>query len=124
MKVHCLNPTAQGYKNYGGRGIKVCERWMGFENFLADMGDTWQAGLSLGRIDNDGNYEPGNCHWMTRTELRRKSRHTKLTAEDAKLIREAWKSGNYPQIALARRFGVSPQTISMILSGRNWKEPT
>lgn len=54
----------KGYENYGGRGITVCDRWLRFENFLADMGER-PEGHSIGRINNDGNYEPGNCEWQT-----------------------------------------------------------
>ena len=70
MRRRCLNPKDPGYKNYGGRGITVCERWQGdhgFVNFLSDMG-TKPKGLSLDRIDNNGNYEPFNCRWATSKE--------------------------------------------------------
>jgi hypothetical protein len=67
MKSRCSNEKHPQYEDYGARGISVCERWMDFPNFLADMGEP-QPGLSIDRINNDGNYEPGNCRWATQSE--------------------------------------------------------
>ena len=80
MQERCNNPNARGYKWYGKRGISVCPRWESFENFLVDMGEK-PKGLTLDRTDNDGNYEPGNCQWVTQKEQTRGNRRDKQTVE-------------------------------------------
>jgi hypothetical protein len=66
MIERCKNPKFKQYKDYGGRGITVCESWVEFKNFIADMGDKPSDDHSIDRIDNDGNYEPSNCCWSDR----------------------------------------------------------
>jgi hypothetical protein len=75
MKSRCDNPIQTGYENYGGRGIKVCERWASsFEAFLSDMGDPPDDKAQLDRVDVDGDYEPSNCRWVSPKENSRNKR--------------------------------------------------
>jgi hypothetical protein len=91
MIQRCINPHRRGYENYGGRGISVCDRWRtSFENFTADMGPR-PPGHSLDRIDNDGNYEPGNCRWATNTvQLRNRGNNRLVTFNGETLTISEW----------------------------------
>lgn len=77
MIDRCRRSTNKNYANYGGRGIRVDERWLNFENFLNDMGAA-PDGMSLDRIDNSGNYGPDNCRWTTQKEQTRNCRANRL----------------------------------------------
>lgn len=97
IRDRCGNPKNKSYHNYGGRGIRVCERWLEFDNFYADMFPTWESGLSLDRFpNNNGNYEPGNTRWATPSQQMRNTRiNFKISAfgEEHCLIEWAEKTG-------------------------------
>lgn len=77
MKERCNNPNTANFSDYGGRGIEVCARWNDYAMFIADMGRR-PVGCSIDRINNAGNYEPGNCRWATRKEQNRNTRKNKM----------------------------------------------
>jgi hypothetical protein len=101
MKQRCLDPKAKYFGHYGGRGIKVCERWMTFENFVADMG-LRPDNLSLDRIDNDGDYEPSNCRWATKAEQMSNRRCVRMIVLEGK---------QYKAHELAKLSGMKTDTI-------------
>lgn len=93
MKTRCTNPNVDSYKNYGGRGISVCEEWSrDFENFyIWAMANGYSDSLTLDRIDNNGNYEPSNCRWATYREQRLNNRSVKLLTFNGKtLTQKEW----------------------------------
>lgn len=102
MKARCYTPTCHNYPNYGGRGIRVCDRWIeSFSNFVADMG-LKPDGLTLDRIETNGHYEPGNCRWANRAEQRRNQRDCiYLTLDGITKTAEEW----------AHEVGLHPETI-------------
>ena len=88
MKSRCYYEKNENYPNYGGRGIKVCDRWKNsFENFYKDMGDKPSAKHQLDRIDNDGDYDPSNCRWVTPSEncLNRRNKENKTGFKNIKV---------------------------------------
>lgn len=83
MKDRCYNPNNKKYADYGGRGITVCDRWIGsYEHFVADMGERPFRGAEIDRKENNGNYEPGNCRWATRSQQTRNKRTTRWITVD------------------------------------------
>lgn len=83
MIQRCTNPKRENYPRYGGAGITVSERWLKFANFIADMGER-PKGTQLDRINNSGNYEPGNCRWATLVEQRLNSRQVNNYTHDGR----------------------------------------
>lgn len=91
MHARCKNPNSQRYLSYGGRGIKVDEAWNEYLNFLKDMGECPGNGFSIDRINNDGNYEPGNCRWASNKEQSRNtSRNVIIEHNGRKQCMQDW----------------------------------
>lgn len=88
MKTRCSNPNNSRYKIYGGKGIRVCKRWLTFDNFYIDMGDR-PKGKSIDRIDNSKNYEPNNCRWATPKEQAINRTSTVLITFNGKTLSQA-----------------------------------
>lgn len=121
MKGRCTNPNTSHYECYGGRGITICDRWINsFENFYADMGDI-PDGMSIDRIEVNGNYEPSNCRWASKPAQAQNTRATKLSMEKAREIRRARAAGETFS-SLAKRFGVSEGSIGFVLKNEQWRE--
>src|SRR3990172_12129500 len=106
MKQRILNPKDKGYKNYGGRGITICPEWTNDYIVFRDwtLSNGYAEGLQINRINNDGNYEPSNCNWITNKENQRNRRDTIINLQIANEIRELEKTGKYLQKELAEKY--------------------
>jgi hypothetical protein len=114
MVARCSNPNRSDWSYYGGRGITVCDRWRIFEHFLEDMGEP-QPGLTIDRINGEGNYEPGNCRWATRaTQAANRRRTNRLSVEQEAAIRTR-AADRASRRLLAAEHGVSVATIRNIV---------
>ena len=111
MLMRCINPTLKAYPYYGGRGITICERWHKFENFYADMGPRPSPQHSIERIDNDGNYCPENCKWITRAEQNANKRNN---------IVVEWGGEKMCLAEAARRIGIGYTTLKRRIVELKW----
>lgn len=104
MKRRCFNASSHAHADYGGRGVSMCERWEMFENFLEDVGPRPSPSHSIDRINNNGNYEPGNVRWATKKQQatnRRSNRRLCHPQTGETLLLSEW----------AARLGITPATL-------------
>jgi len=122
--ARCTNPSDVRYPDYGGRGIKICDEWRYFKNFLRDMGEAPEDKV-IDRINNDGDYEKSNCRWASTRESARNTRHSVLDAETVVFIRDCSLNWKGSQRALSRelskQLGIKSETIREVLKYRHWQ---
>jgi hypothetical protein len=124
MKARCYNPNSKPFYRYGGRGIKVCDDWknnfVSFYDFCIQKG--WKKGLQIDRIDNDGNYEPDNCRFVTSAENNQNQSTTKLNWDKVGEIRAKKLLNSKIKLReIAESYGVHRVTIGNILNNKIWR---
>lgn len=122
MMGRCHNPAHPSYKNYGGRGISVCEEWNGKPAAFIQWGLShgYKPGLQVDRIDNDCSYSPANCRFVTPAQNQHNTSQTVLDEASVSLIRRLYNAEAKTQEELARLFNVSQSRISEIVNNRSW----
>jgi predicted XRE-type DNA-binding protein len=120
MIRRCHSPSHHAFKDYGARGITVCDKWKNFEGFIEDMGFQ-PEGLSIERINNDLGYSKENCKWATVTEQARNRRATKLNEDKVVQIKILLETG-VSQNKIASQFSVSRSNIGHIAQGTTWRQ--
>lgn len=111
MISRCLNPKNNRFKYYGGRGIKICKRWMVAKNFIKDMLPTWKEGLSIDRINNDGDYKPSNCRWAT-------PKQQAINQRRIRPIKNSLGEVYFTQKEAVKALGINASSISQALKGK------
>lgn len=122
MVARCYKDYCKDYKNYGARGIKICDEWLNnidsFIEWSLNNGYNMYSNLSIDRIDNDGDYTPENCHWVPQSINCRKTRRSKLSYQDAEKIRELFNNGTYSR----KELQASKGHLSAVLRRDVWKK--
>ncbi len=116
MLRRCKDTDGKHYKYYLAKGIKVCDRWLDFNNFYEDMQESWELGLELDRIENDKGYYKVNCRWATKAQQQRNK--TNIVMSEEKVI--AIRNSNLPQKELSDIYQVNQSTISKIKNNKRW----
>lgn len=122
MKQRCHNPSNWAYKYYGARGIVVCERWHAYKNFAADVGEP-EKGMTLDRIDNNGNYCPDNVRWTSRLVQSRNRSDSWLTQHIAQWIWYMRYDLRWRVQDIASFFGKPVSTVGNCLYSKTWNPP-
>ena len=121
MKQRILNPNSQAYKDYGGRGITICNDWLEFIPFRDwSLSNGYKDNLQINRMENDSNYEPSNCNFVTPKENSRNRRSTKISLEQANEIRILHQTGKYTQTELGTKYNISRREVNFIIHNKHW----
>lgn len=122
IKTRCYNKKNNQFKDYGGRGIYICDEWRNDFKVFYDWGiaNGWGKALTIDRVKNDGNYEPSNCRFVTRKTNNRNKRSNKLTQKRAEHIRLLRSYSGRTFQNIANLYGVSKQVVIAVVANRIW----